>query len=83
MNIEANNLDTLRKLVRDLQTENRRLKELLTENQISFEETDVFACTPQVPDEFDPDQASLIEPFPISDAMANKFFSMFMLIHFI
>lgn len=77
MNIEAYDLDTLRKLVRDLQTENRRLKELLTENQISFDETNVFACSPQVPDEFDPDQASLIEPFPISDIVANKFFRMF------
>ena len=77
MNIEAYNLDTLRKLVRDLQTENRHLKDLLAENHIAFEATDAFCCTTKALDEFDPDQASLIEPFPISDAVANKFFSMF------
>jgi len=32
MNIEAYNLDSLRKLVRALQRENESLKELLTEN---------------------------------------------------
>ncbi len=34
MNVEAYNLDSLRKLVRNLQDENRRLKELLDKADI-------------------------------------------------
>lgn len=77
MRIDAYNLDSLRKIVRDLQDENNHLKELLAENHIPYESEDVFSCTTQAPDEFDPDQTSRIEPFPINDAVANKFFSMF------
>lgn len=70
MNIEAYNLASLRKLVRDLQGENRYLKKLLAENSISYE--DVFRYGEQAPDEYDPDQASRIEPFPINEDVANS-----------
>ena len=42
MNIEAYNLDSLRKLVRSLQEENRRLKAQLDKENIAYESFDVF-----------------------------------------
>ena len=42
MNVEAYNLDSLRKLVRNLQDENRRLKELLDKADIAYEPKNVF-----------------------------------------
>ncbi|MBO4873323.1 MAG: DEAD/DEAH box helicase family protein [Lachnospiraceae bacterium] len=77
MNIEAYNLDSLRKLIRDLQKENTALKEILSENCIPYESTDAFQCISQAPDEYDPDQASLIETFSVTDDIANRFFSLF------
>ena len=73
MNIEAYNLDSLRKLVRELQRENDTLKELLAENRIPYESEDVFQHIVQMPDEHDPDQSSLIEDFSITDDVANRF----------
>ena len=77
MNIEAYDLDTLRKLVRDLQEENKSLKDRLTENGISFESDDVFENAGRAPDEYDPDQASLIEPISVTDDAARRFYGMF------
>ena len=51
VNVEAYDLDTLRKLVRDLQAENKSLKELLAENHISFEPDNVFDTSNRAPDE--------------------------------
>ena len=42
MNVEAYDLDSLRKLVRSLQDENRRLKELLDKADIAYESENVF-----------------------------------------
>jgi hypothetical protein len=42
MNIEAYNLDSLRKLVRTLQSENQRLKENLKEAGIPFDVENAF-----------------------------------------
>lgn len=77
MNVEAYNLDGLRKLVRDLQAENKSLKELLIENHISFETDDIFESANRAPDEYDPDQASLIEPISVTADVARNFFRMF------
>ena len=77
MKVEAYDLDSLRKLVRSLQAENRSLRELLAENRIPVEASDVFSSATQVPDEHDPDQTSLIEPFAVTDEVANRFYSMF------
>ena len=77
MNIEAYNLDSLRKLVRTLQKENENLKDLLTENHIPYESEDVFQDFTPVPDEYDPDQASLVDEFLVTDDIANRFFGMF------
>ena len=77
MNIEAYDLDTLRKLVRDLQAENKSLKECLSENHIPFESDDIFESVRRAPDEYDPDQASLIEPISVTDDVARRFYGMF------
>ena len=42
MNIEAYDLDSLRKIVRSPQNENRRLKELLDKADIAYESENVF-----------------------------------------
>ncbi len=42
MNVEAENLDSLRKLVRELQNENVYLKEQLKKANISFQDINVF-----------------------------------------
>ena len=42
MNIEAYDLDSLRKLIRELQAENRSLRELLSEKRIPC---DIRSCT--------------------------------------
>lgn len=77
MNIDAYDLDSLRKIVRDLQAENRSLRKLLSENHIYAETSDVFSDSTRGTDAYDPDQASLVEPFDITNEVANRFFSMF------
>ena len=42
MNIEAYNLDSLRKLVRSLQNENKKLKEQLEKANISYDTETIF-----------------------------------------
>lgn len=77
MNIEAQNLDSLRKLVRDLQTENLALKELLKKANIAYEENSVFEDQPEDQAEYDPDQGGRIIGQCITEQLANYFFSMF------
>ena len=45
MNVEAYDLDSLRKLVRSLQDENRRLKELLDKADIAYESAEILCPT--------------------------------------
>lgn len=77
MNIEAYDLDSLRKLVRELQAENKALRGLLAERHISFEESDIFQHDASVPDEFDPDQSTRIIPFSVTDDIVRRFYGMF------
>ena len=65
MNVEAYTLDSLRNLVRELQKENQRLRELLHEKSASVPEAAVFDNHSSEPDEYDPDQGSRIIPFRI------------------
>ncbi len=60
MNIEVQNLDSLRKLVRDLQKENKILKEKLKKANISFAETHIFEEKIEDTAEYDPDQGARI-----------------------
>ncbi len=77
MNVEAYNLDSLRKLVRSLQNENRRLKELLDKANIAYESENVFEEKIEKIEEYDPDQGGRIQSKYITEELANKFFSMF------
>lgn len=77
MNIEGYSLDSLRKLVRDLQAENAELKKILDKAGISYAESEVFINRPSASEEYDLDQgARLIHPY-IDRKMAARFFSMF------
>ena len=77
MNAEAYNLDSLRKLVRSLQDENRRLKELLDKADIAYESENVFEEKIETIEEYDPDQGERIRSKCITEELANRFFSMF------
>ena len=72
MQIEQHNLDSLRKLVRDLQEENETLKSLLKENHISYEDRNVLEEQP-LSDEYDEDQGSRILPLNPDEVMARLF----------
>ena len=61
MRINEHNLDSLRKLIRDLQQENESLKTLLSEHNIPYEERNVLD-EQFVPDEYDEDQGARILP---------------------
>ena len=61
MRTVEHDLNSLRKLVRELQLENSRLKAILQDNQIAFEEEDAFQNTEAI-DEYDEDQGSRILP---------------------
>ena len=77
MNIEQYNLDSLRKLIRDLQKENTVLKAQLEKAGFSYDVTDVFAEKITDNEEYDLDQGSRIASRYIDDDLANRFFSMF------
>lgn len=77
MNIEAYNLDSLRKIVRKLFKENRRLKQQLKSANISFESEDLFSEQVEKKEEYDPDQGGrIISPYITKD-MVSRFFMMF------
>lgn len=77
MNIEAQNLDSLRVLVRELQDENKRLKEQLKKANIPFQEEKIFEEKIEDIAEYDPDQGERIIDRYITDKMVQYYFSMF------
>ena len=77
MNIEAYNLDSLRRLVRSLQDENKKLKAQLNKANIAYEPELVFEENIETSEEYDPDQGSRITPRDITGTDAKVFFSMF------
>lgn len=77
MNIEAQNMDSLRKLVRELQEENKKLKIQLEKANIAFPEKSVFEEKMEDSSENDPDQGGRIINRYITEEMANRYFSMF------
>lgn len=77
MNIEAYNLDSLRKLIRSLQDENKRLKELLDKADIAYVSKSVFEEKIETNEEYDPDQGERIQSKYITEELAKRFFSMF------
>lgn len=77
MNIEAQNLDSLRALVRELQEENKRLKDQLKKANIPFPQANVFEEKLEDIAEYDPDQGERIIDRYITDKMIQYYFSMF------
>lgn len=77
MNIEAYNLDSLRKLVRSLQDENRKLKAQLKKADIAYESENQFEEKIENAEEYDPDQGGRILSKYITEDLVNKYFAMF------
>lgn len=77
MNIEAYNLDSLRKLVRRLQDENHKLKEQLKVANIPFDTDDIFEEETENEEAYDPDQGGRVIRKYITEDMARWYFSMF------
>jgi len=77
MNIEAYSLDSLRKLVRDLEKENKSLKALLERADMPYAQSEVFTDIPTISKEYDPDQGARINKQYINKNLATKFFAMF------
>lgn len=78
MNIEAYDSESLRKLVRCLQTENKLLREKLTKANIPFRTENPFEELIENLEEYDPDQGGrIIDPGYITEDRATRFFSMF------
>ncbi len=77
MNIEAYNLDSLRRLVRSLQDENKKLKAQLNKANIAYESEYVFEEKIETAEEYDPDQGGRILSKYITEYMVNKYFAMF------
>ena len=76
MRIDEHNLDSLRKIIRDLQEENDYLKNLLEQHQLPYEKKNVLEEQP-VPDDYDEDQGARILPINPTEKMANEFFGYF------
>lgn len=78
MNIEAYDTESLRRLVRLLEYENRLLKEKLKKENIPYDEVNPFEETMDNVEEYDPDQGErIVNPPYITEEMAQKFFAMF------
>ena len=78
MNIEAYDADSLRKMVRLLEYENKILKDKLKKAGISYEEVNPFEEKIESAEEYDLDQGSrIVNPSYITEKMAIRFFSMF------
>ena len=74
MNLEPHALDSLRKLVRDLQKENKQLPILLEESNIPYGKSEVFSELVTNSPEHDPDQGARILPKYVDEYLATKFF---------
>ncbi len=78
MNIEAYDVESLRKLVRSLQYENKVLKEKLRKAEIPFPENNPFEDKIENIEDYDVDQGGrIVSPSVITDDMAKRFFAMF------
>ena len=78
MNIEAYDVDSLRKMVRILEYENRLLKDKLKKASIPYDEVNPFEEKIENAEEYDPDQGErIVNPPFITEEMAIRFFSMF------
>ena len=74
MRIIEHDLDSLRKIVRELQHENDNLKALLLENNIPFDDRNVME-EQNLLDVYDEDQGARILAVNPTEAMAKVFYS--------
>lgn len=72
MNIEAYDLDSLRKIVRTLQKENEALKSQLKKADIAFDGPNPFEETIESIHEYDPDQGDRILGKYITEDLAKR-----------
>ncbi len=78
LNIEAYDADSLRKMVRLLEYENKILKDKLKKAGILYEEVNPFEEKIESAEEYDLDQGNrIVNPPYITEKMAIRFFSMF------
>lgn len=77
MHLESHDLNTLRKIIRNLQEENTNLKSLLSKNNIAYTSEDVFNEDAEAKDVYDPDQGARINKQKIDERLAKFFFFMF------
>ena len=77
MHNEVHNLDSLRKLVRELKHENQELRNLLSKANLPYENNSVFKELLTDDEAYDPEQGErIIEKF-IEDKDVNRFLGMF------
>ena len=76
MRIIEHDLDSLRRIIRELQHENDNLKALLLENNIPFDDRNVME-EQHLPDVYDEDQGARILAVNPTEAMAKVFYSYF------
>lgn len=76
MNLKAYDVDSLRKIVRELQEENEELREQLHRQNIPAAESQAFLIR-RNEDLYDPDQGARIEHPFITREMLNLFYKMF------
>ena len=77
MNIEAYDLDSLRKIVRTLQKENEALRSQLKKADIAFDAPNPFDKTIESINEYDPDQGERIHGRYITEDLAKRYFACF------
>ena len=78
VNIEAYDAESLRKLVRLLEYENKILKDKLKKENIPYDEINPFEETIDNVEEYDPDQGErIVNPTYITEEMATHFFPCF------
>ena len=78
LNVEAYDAESLRKIVRLLEHENRVLKEKLEKENIPYDEVQPFEESMGHVEEYDLNQGErIVNPTFITEMMAKRFFSMF------
>ena len=76
MRATEHDLNSLRSIIRNLQSENQRLIKLLDDNHIPYEH-EVIIEKETVSEEYDEDQGARILPMNLNEQTANEFYSYF------
>ena len=76
MRATEHDLNSLRSIIRNLQSENQRLIKLLDDNHIPYEHEAIIEKE-TVSEEYDEDQGARILPMNLNEQTANEFYSYF------